>query len=156
MNTRWAALLMLATMLGASCSPQPAATATQAPADSAAQATPAPVPAAAQPAVASHAAASIAGEYEGEFDGATAAVTISGSAPRYSVHLIIGADGCAGGALGPARADGAGVLTVKPADDAACTITMTPKAGGYTVAESGCQNLHGDACAFSGELHRAH
>lgn len=99
---------------------------------------------------------SAAGEYEGDFDGAGATVTISGSAPNYHVHLIVGGDGCGGGALGPARASSAGVLTVRPADDARCTITMTPTALGYSVAESGCSNLHGDTCAFNGQVHRKH
>jgi len=100
--------------------------------------------------------ASVAGEYEGDFDGAGAAVTISGSAPRYTVHLIVGGDGCSGGAIGPASASSSGVLTVRPTDPAAgaCTITMTPTARGYSVAESGCSNLHGDTCAFSGQVHR--
>jgi hypothetical protein len=108
------------------------------------------------PAAASTPTASLAGEYEGEFDGASAAVTISGSPPRYNVHIIIGSDGCGGGALGPAQVDSAGILTMRPTDDASCTITMTPTAGGFSVQEHQCSNLHGDACAFSGELHHAH
>ncbi|MES1199858.1 MAG: hypothetical protein ABUS57_00200 [Pseudomonadota bacterium] len=103
---------------------------------------------------ASQATASIAGEYEGDFGDAGAAVTISGSAPHYNVHVIVGGDGCGGGALGPAQADSAGVLTVRPTDDASCRITMTPTAHGYSVAESGCSNLHGDSCAFNGQVHR--
>jgi len=99
---------------------------------------------------------SLAGEYTGEFEGASAAVTISGSAPRYTVHFIIGSDGCAGGALGPASVSSSGVLTVRPTDDASCTITMTPAASGFSVQEHQCSNLHGDACAFNGNLHRAH
>lgn len=98
--------------------------------------------------------AKVAGEYEGDFDGAGAAVTISGAAPRYTVHIIVGGDGCAGGALGPARADRRGVLTVRPTDDAKCTITMTPVARGYSLAEAGCGNLHGDTCGFEGVVHR--
>jgi hypothetical protein len=105
---------------------------------------------------ATQATASAVGEYEGDFDGAGAAVSISGSAPNYNVHLIVGADGCAGGALGPARANAAGVLTLRPSDDAKCTITMTPTANGYSVAESECSNLHGDTCTFNGTVHRKH
>jgi hypothetical protein len=102
-------------------------------------------------------AASVAGEYEGDFDdGSGAAVTISGSAPRYTVHVIVGGDGCGGGALGPAQVSSAGVLTVRPSDDASCTITMTPTAHGFSLQENQCSHLHGDTCGFSGEVHRKH
>jgi hypothetical protein len=116
-----------------------------------------PAPAQTAPA-APPAPTSAAGAYEGDFDGTGAAITISGSPPHYNVHLIIGGDGCSGGAMGPASVNGAGVLVVRPSDEAAagCTITMTPNAGGYSVAESACSNLHGDTCAFLGDVHRKH
>lgn len=145
--------------LAASCSQPTAPAAPQAQAETAApsESAPAPMQAAAQTSSAApQARALAAGEYEGDFDGAGATVSISGSAPSYNVHLIVGGDGCGGGALGPARANDAGVLTVRPADDARCTITMTPTASGYSVAESGCSNLHGDTCAFNGQVHRKH
>jgi len=101
-------------------------------------------------------AASVAGEYEGDFGDAGAAVTISGSPPHYNVHIIVGGEGCGGGALGSAQANGAGVLTVRPPDAPSCRITMTPNAHGYAVAESGCGSLHGDTCSFDGQVHRKH
>jgi hypothetical protein len=154
------ALLILTALaaLGASCSQPPtqaaSQAASQAQADTASSSHSAPAQTEAAPKLATE--ASLAGEYEGEFDGATAAVTISGSAPRYNVHIMVGSDGCAGGALGPAQVGGGGVLTMRPTDDASCTITMTPTSGGFSVQEHQCSNLHGDACSFSGELHHAH
>jgi hypothetical protein len=134
--------------LGAGCSQPPAQAAqgAQAGADQGAAAT---------SKADSQTATSLAGEYEGEFEGAAATASISGPAPNYNVHIIIGGDGCGGGALGPARVGAAGALTLRPSDDAQCTITMTPTANGFSVVENQCSGLHGDTCAFSGELHHA-
>ena len=147
--------------LSASCS-QPTTQATPQPQTEAGQpgaSAPASMQTVAQTASpAAQAPASAAGAYEGDFDGAGALVTISGSPPHYSVHIIVGGDGCSGGALGPASANSSGVLTVRPTDPAAgaCTIAMTPTAHGYSLAESGCSNLHGDTCGFSGDVRRKH
>lgn len=159
MNLKIIGALLILTALpsfSAGCSQPPAPAASQADVASPSQSAPAQTEIASLIPAAAHAGASLAGEYEGEFDGASAAVTISGSAPRYNVHIIIGSDGCGGGALGPALVDSAGILTMRPTDDASCTITMTPAAGGFSVQEHQCSNLHGDACAFNGELHHAH
>jgi hypothetical protein len=146
------AFLMLAALASAGCS-QPSAQTT--PSTQGNTPTADEKPAAVTPAAA-NTQTPITGEYEGDFDGAAASATISGSAPRYTVHIIIGMDGCAGGALGPAQINSAGALIVRPADDADCTITMTPNRNGFSVSENQCQNLHGDLCAFNGELHRSH
>lgn len=158
MNFKMGALLIVTALAGfsGSCSQPPAQTASGTQADIASSGQSAPGQAEATVLAAAQANVPLAGEYEGEFDGGSAAVTISGSAPHYDVHIIVGGDGCGGGALGPAQVDGAGVVTVRPTDDASCTITMTPAAAGFSVAENHCSNLHGASCAFSGELHRAH
>src|SRR5690242_17095909 len=111
--TKIAALLALTALagLGGACSQPPVQSGPQTQADAASPSRTEGTTAI--PAAASAGGASLAGTYEGELEGASAQVTISGSAPRYNVHIIIGGDGCAGGALGPAQVGGAGVLTMR-------------------------------------------
>lgn len=106
----------------------------------------------------SQGAASIVGRFSGPFDGGDGTVEITGSAPRYHVHILVGADGCGGGVEGPASLDTKGrlVMVAKPApDEQACRVTLTRSGSGWDVANEGnCGFYHSAACEFSGKVKR--
>ena len=104
----------------------------------------------------SQAPTSIVGRFSGPFEGGDGTVEITGSAPRYHVHILVGADGCGGGVEGPASLDSKGrlVMVAKPAPaEEACQVTLTRSGSGWDVANEGnCGFYHGASCEFSGKV----
>ena len=79
-------------------------------------------------------------------------VRITGAAPNFRVHIVVGMDGCGGGMEGPATVKAGGALLVVSDQ---CRVTMTETAKGWRLAEQSCGALHGDACSFDGDIARA-
>jgi hypothetical protein len=72
------------------------------------------------------------------------------------VDVQTGTTGCGGGVAGIATLDPQGRLVLSAKDDEmSCRVTMTPKAGGWSLVEgAGCSAYHGDMCGFTGPVKR--